>query len=97
MRISGDKNIPGFEEGLIATSRLGLIIRGLEGGLDIRMSEHVVPMRYWLNISQAVFLLRTPKTVTPKENDFKLFCLGGLPEGESIFSSMSCGKFECWY
>ena len=97
MRMSGDKDIPGFEEGLIATSRLGLIIRGLEGGLDIRMSEHVVPMRYWLNISQAVFLLRTPKTVIPRENDFKLFCLGGLPEGESVFSSMSSGKFECWY
>ena len=97
MRVSGDKKIPYFEEGLIATSRLGLIIRGLEGGLDIRMSEHFVPMRYWLNISQAVFLLRNPKTVTPKEKDFKLFCLGGLPEGESIFSSMSSGKFESWY
>lgn len=100
MRLSGSPEVPGFEEGLVAVSRLGLIAHGSESGLDLRFREHLVQMRYWMTISNGVFLRAIPTHVLPKERDVRLFCPQTPNSGLSIFSSevvTHSGFVDCWY
>ena len=100
MRISGSPEIPGLEDGLVCISRLGLIVHGFEGGLDIRFLEHMVPWSYWATIATGVFLRMVEINNLPKDRDVRLFCPRMSDPAFSIFSSevaSHSGMADCWY